>query len=193
MEAGGVSRAGLDTAAVLDAAMDVVDERGPAGLTLAAVAGRCGVAAPSLYKHIDGLAELRTLLGVRVLEEIAERFAAAVMGRSGEDAVATLLREYRAYAKAYPARYAAMPPDPLGQPRLAAAGARLLQVIQAALRPWNLEGSAAIHAIRRLRVIAHGFASLESARGFGLPEDLDETYEQLIRSFLASLPDRPAT
>lgn len=186
-------RARLHVAAVVDAAVQVVDERGLAGLTLAAVAERCAVAAPSLYKHVGGLAEVRVLVGVRVLEEVTQRFSTAVMGRSGEDAIATLMREYRAYVTAHPARYAAMPPDPLGDPRTAPAGQRLIQIIQAALRPWRLEGSDAIHAIRRMRVIAHGFASLESAGGFGLPEDLNETYEQLIRSFLASLPDRTAS
>lgn len=180
-------RAGLSTAAVVDAAVRVIDEHGASELTIAAVAARCGVAAPSLYKHVGNLAELRTLLGVRVLNELADRFTEAATGRGGAEAVTALMHAYRAYATAHPARYAAMPVDPLHQPELAAAGLRQLQVIQAALRPWQLDPAAQVHAIRRLRVMAHGFASLESAGGFGLPEDLDETYRQLIDSFLDTL------
>jgi hypothetical protein len=59
------------------------------------------------------------------------------------------------------------------------------------LRGYDLDGSAAVHATRCARAIAHGFASIEASGGFGLPEDLDETYERLIRMFLASLRPQP--
>ncbi|WP_415624321.1 TetR-like C-terminal domain-containing protein [Phytohabitans flavus] len=36
--------------------------------------------------------------------------------------------------------------------------------------------------------MVHGFASIEASGGFGLPEDLDETYERLVRMTIASLP-----
>jgi AcrR family transcriptional regulator len=182
-----VPRAGLSTSAVVDTALEVVDGEGADALTLAAVAGRRGVAPPSLYKHVSGLAELRALVGVRVLEELTARVTAAVTGRSGDDAMAALLREYRAYATEHPARYAAMPPDPLHDPSLADAGGRLFAVLLAVLRGYGLSGPAAVHAARCARVVAHGFVSLETAGGFGLPEDLDETYERLIRMYLSSL------
>ncbi|MEU4639404.1 TetR/AcrR family transcriptional regulator [Micromonospora sp. NPDC023814] len=181
-------RAGLSTAAVVDAALDLIDDRGLDALTLAAVAERTGVAAPSLYKHVGSLAQLRTLMSVRIMEELTERFTAALVGRSGDDAVATLMRTYRHHAVEHPARHAAMPPDPLHDPALASAGTRLLEVFLAVLRGYGLEGEAAIHATRCLRAIVHGFASIEAAGGFGLPEDLDTTHEQLIHMFVASLP-----
>jgi AcrR family transcriptional regulator len=168
--------------------MALIDERGLPALTLAAVAERCGVAAPSLYKHVSNLADLRALVGIRVMREMADGFATAVMGRSGPDAVAALMRAYRAYVTAHPNRYAAMPADPLHQPVYAAAGRRVLDVMQAALRPWQLDEPELIHAIRAARVVVHGFASLEAVGGFGLSVDLDETYERLIRMFVATLP-----
>jgi AcrR family transcriptional regulator len=181
-------RAGLSTGAVVEAALAIVDEQGAGGLTLAAVAQRTGVAAPSLYKHVGGLGELRALVGARVLEEMTERFTRAVMGRSGDDAVAVLMREYRAYVTAHPARYAAVPADPLREPRTAEAGQRLLEVFLAVLRGYGLTDSDAVHGTRCVRAVAHGFASLEASGGFGLPEDLDETYARLVRMTLAGLP-----
>jgi AcrR family transcriptional regulator len=181
-------RAGLSTQAVVDAALGIVDEQGLDALTLAAVASRTGVAAPSLYKHIGGLGELRTLVHRRVLAEMTEHFAAAVIGRSGDDAVTGLLRAYREYVRCHPARYAAMSPDPLHDPALAEIGRRQLDVVFAVLRGYGLEGSAAVHAARHLRCIAHGFASIEASGGFGMVEDVDETYDQLIHMFLATLP-----
>lgn len=181
-------RAGLSTPAVVEAAMALVDSDGADALTLAAVAQRTGVAAPSLYKHVGSLAELRTLVGVRVTEELAERLGTAVIGRSGDDAVTTLMRAYRDYVKQHPHRYAALPPDPLHHPELAAAGNRLLDVVLAVLRGYGLDGADLVHATRALRSVAHGFASIEASGGFGLPQDVDETYERLIRMYLASLP-----
>lgn len=181
-------RAGLSTTAVVDAALAVVDDGGLGALTLAAVAQRTGVATPSLYKHVAGLPDLRVLLGVRVLEDMADRFTTAVLGRSGDDAVTALMHSYRAYVTEHPARYAAMPLDPLHDPALAAAGGKLLEVVLAALRGYGLTDAEAIHATRCLRSIAHGFTSLEANGGFGLPEDLDETYDQMIAVVLDGLP-----
>jgi AcrR family transcriptional regulator len=185
-----VARAGLSTSAVVDAALAIVDVDGLDGLTLAAIAGRTQVAAPSLYKHVGNLAELRVLVRVRVMDELTERLTAAVLGRSGADAVAALMHACRAYAGEHPDRYAAMPMDPLHDPALVDAGERLMGVFLAALRGYGLRGSAAVHATRCLRAIVHGFVSIEAAGGFGLPESLDETYEQLITMVTGSLPRR---
>ena len=87
-------RAGLNGDAVVDAALAVVDENGPQALTLATVAARVGVATPSLYQHVAGLAQLRARVAARVLTEMTEVATDAVVGRSGDDAVATLMRRH---------------------------------------------------------------------------------------------------
>ena len=177
----------LTTAKVVDAALELVDEQGVEGLTLAAVAARTGVATPSLYKHVASLGELRGHVGVRVLEEMTARFTEAVLGRAGDEAVASLMHAYRKYVQDKPKRYAAMPMDPLHDELQQAAGLKLVEVMLATLRSYGLEGSEAIHATRRLRVVVHGFASIESSGGFGLPEGLDDTYDQLVRMYLTDL------
>jgi hypothetical protein len=73
-------------------------------------------------------------------------------------------------------------------PALAQPAARFIEVFLAVLRGYGLHDAAAIHATRCLRVIVHGFVSIESSGGFGLAEDPAETYEQLIQMYLASLP-----
>jgi AcrR family transcriptional regulator len=183
-------RAGLSPDAVVDVALAIVDEHGADALTLAAVAARAGVASPSLYKHVGSLAHLRSLVGVRVLDEMTGVLTGAAVGRSDDDAVASVMRAFRSYVVAHPARYGAVNPDPLHDPDLAEAGQKMLDVFIAVLRGYGLGRSDAVHAIRRARVILHGFTTIESAGGFGLAEDVDETYEQLIAMFLNSLPRR---
>jgi AcrR family transcriptional regulator len=180
-------RAGLSPDTVVDVALALVDEKGLDALSLAAVADRAGVAPPSLYKHVGSLADLRELMALRIMRQVTGIFASAVMGRSRDEAVETPMREYRAYAVANPGRYALMPLDPLHSPVLADAGRELLAVFVAVMRGYGLADSAATHAIRRMRAIAHGFADLEAGGGFGMPEDIETTYDQLTAMFLRSL------
>ncbi len=182
-------RAGLSTSAVVEAATALLDERGADALTLANVAARTGVAAPSLYKHVDSLAALRSLVGLRILEEVTEDVATAILGRSGDDAVAALMFGYHGYATRHPNRYALFPQQPQDDPRLAAAGQRLADMVLAVLRGYGLEGSAAIHATRCIRATMHGFALLQITGGFGLPEQTDDTHRRLVRMVVAGLHD----
>jgi hypothetical protein len=88
---------------------------------------------------------------------------------------------------ANPGRYALMPLDAMHVPALATAARELLGVFVAVMRGYDLRDQAATHAIRRLRATVHGFATLEAAGGFGLPEDVEITFNQLIAMFLRSL------
>jgi AcrR family transcriptional regulator len=193
-------RAGLSTDAVVDVALALVDEKGVEALSLAAVADRAGVAAPSLYKHVGSLAALRDLMAVKVMRQMTGIFTGVIMGRSGDEAVAALMRAYRAFVLAHPGRYALLPLDPLHRNErdpqqrdelhrdgIAEASREMLDVFIAVMRGYGLEASAATHAIRRLRATVHGFADLEIGGGFGLPEDIDETYHGLIDMVLRSL------
>lgn len=166
-------------AAVTDIAIEIIDAFGVDALTLTAVAKRAGVAAPSLYKHVHSVADLRDHVAARVVAQMRERLADAVMGRSLDDAVRALMQAYRDYVISYPNRYAVFPQAPPQDPDLALATDRLLDVVLALLRGYGLHGEQAIHAARCLRSVAHGFASLQAAGGFGLPENLDVSYDYL--------------
>jgi AcrR family transcriptional regulator len=165
---------------VTQAALELLDEHGTDELTLAKVAEHTGVAAPSLYKHVRSLADLRNQIAIRMVGELTERLTAAVMGRGGDQALRAAMWAYRQYVLEHPNRYAAFPQTPPSDPELAAALGRLLEVVLAVLRDYGLEGSTAIHAARCFRATAHGFASLQAAGAFRLPEDLDTTYDHLI-------------
>jgi len=189
-----VARAALSTDAVVDLALHLVDDEGPAALTLAAVASCAGVATPSLYKHIRSLAELRALLSVRIADQLTERIRAAVLGRSADEAIRALMLAWRGYVLEHPHRYATV--SQAAEPPAAQAAVRLVDVMLAALRAYGLEHSDAIHAARCLRAAVHGFAVLEVENGFQLPEKVDDSYELLIQTIVAGLrtpPPRPLT
>jgi AcrR family transcriptional regulator len=174
-------RAGLTRERVIEQAAVVADEVGLEHLTLAAVARRCGVSLPGLYKHVDGLENVKRDIGLRAVRELTGILAAAAAGVSGHEALTEFARAYRAYARLHRGYYGAiLHAPPPGDDEYAAVAASAVAVIASALKGYQLEGPALIHAVRILRATFHGIASLEIAGGFGLPESVDDTYAHLV-------------
>jgi AcrR family transcriptional regulator len=185
-------RAGLSRAAVLAAAGDLADADGLGALTLAGVAGAVGVRTPSLYNHVGGLDDVRRGVALAALREVGDRLRDATVGRAGDDALTALAHAYRAYAREHPGRYAAAQRAPAApDEELAAAGARAVDVLLAVLRGYGLDGADAIHAARAVRSALHGFVGLEAAGGFGVPVDVDESFERMVAALARGLRDAP--
>jgi AcrR family transcriptional regulator len=181
----------LDQAAVVTAAAELVNEEGIEALTLSRLAGRLGIRPPSLYNHIDNLADLYRKLALLNARSLGDRMGSAAIGRSGSQAVAAIAQAYRAYIKENPGVYLASlrasgnqdPPDL----ELREAEERAVRVVLAVLASYALDEEDALHAVRGLRSLVHGFASLEIAGGFGLPLDCDESFRRLVEIYIAGL------
>lgn len=191
-----MARAGLSREGVTAFALRVVDDGGAQGfadLTLAKVAAAAGVATPSLYKHVGSLADLRRSVALVAVNDLTRATAAATIGRSGPDALSALARAVRDFAREHPGRYAAIQLSPdLGaadDDPLSLAGAETIAVIVAVLRGFDLPEDRTIDAIRAVRSAVHGFVSLELQGGFGLPDDVDHSFEVLVRLLVAGIED----
>ena len=171
-------RAGLDRAIVIAAAAEVADERGFGQLTMSLVAERLGVRTPSLYKHVDSLAELHHGLAALAMTELGDALRGATQGYAGRDALAAAARAMRSYLTSHPGRYAAT--VGVTDPELDAAGARVLESFAAVLRGYRIDPAKQTHALRTLRSTLHGFATLQAAHGFQWDADTDESFEWLI-------------
>jgi AcrR family transcriptional regulator len=179
---------GLDQVTVVEAAARLVDEEGIEQLTLGRLAERLGVRTPSLYNHVAGLPGLKHELTLYSLRDLFDRILRATVGKSRAEAIVALADAYRAYARETPGRYALtlQAPDP-GDQEAQAIAQELVDVVRAVLAPYNLGEEEAIHAIRSLRSMVHGFISLEVAGGFGMPVDLDASFHWLINLFITGL------
>jgi AcrR family transcriptional regulator len=181
-----VPRAGVTTDAVVAQAMVVVDEVGFDRLTLAAVAERLGVRLPSLYKHVEGLEAVRTAVAARSKDELAAVLASSAVGRAGADALRSMSVAYRTWALAHPGRYAGTVRAPAaGAEREVDAAARATEVVFGVLRAYELEGDDLVDATRALRATLHGFVAIELAGGFGLPTDVDRSFERAVDGLVA--------
>ena len=177
-------RAGLDSEAVVVAAAGLADAGGLESLTLARLADHLGIRAPSLYAHVESLADLRTRVAVRGVRELTGELRRAAAGRAGSDALRAVAEAYRTYAGAHPGTYAAIQrapgTDPDPDPELEQAAAALVELLAAVLDGYGLRDEDAIHGVRIVRATLHGFVTLEREGGFALPVAIDESYARLV-------------
>ena len=182
-------RVGLTKAAVIQAATELADAVGLDALSLGMLADRLGVRTPTLYHYVPGgVSGLQRELALQSLHDQADQLGKAVMGKAGVEALVAAAGTYRAYIKAHPGLYnatmRAMTPD---DPEMQKAQSAIVAVVLQALDAFHLSPDDAIHIIRMARIIAHGTATLELGGGFGLPQDVDETYRRLIDLFVKHL------
>jgi AcrR family transcriptional regulator len=183
-----VPRAGLSPQAVVDLALEVVDDGGPSGwadLGLSAVAHRAGVAVPSLYKHVDGLPALRSAVAARCVEDLTAAMEAALAGVDPAVALRALADATRAYALAHPGRYRAVQGAEATTLGEQAAAPALL--VAHAVEQLGLPADRWVDQVRAVRAAVHGFVELELDGGFGMPEDVDASFRYLVDALVAGL------
>ncbi|QBD75449.1 TetR/AcrR family transcriptional regulator [Ktedonosporobacter rubrisoli] len=183
------TRAGLDHKMVVQAAAELADANGLAELSLATLASKLGVRTPTLYHYIrDGLSGLHRELALRGCQEIAQRLGKAIMGKSGEEAIRALAHTYRTFVKEHPGLYAALvPAAPKEDTALQQAQTEVVEIVVRAFSAYHMSEPDTIHTVRILRSLVHGFTTTEVSGGFGLPLDIDETFERLLSVFLRGL------
>src|SRR6266436_7492024 len=159
-------RVGLDQTTVVEAAVKLIDVEGLDQLTLGRLAEHLGVRTPSLYNHVAGLPGLKHDLALYCLHDVYDRVTRAAIGKSRAEAIFAFANTCLSYARETPGRYAlTLAPDPDDQEVHMLAN-QLVDVARAILAPYHLSEEDAIHAIRGLRSIVHGFILLEEASGF---------------------------
>ena len=181
-------RAGLNPDRVVTEAADLADEVGLDQLTLAALATRLGVRQPSLYKHVASLDALHRLISMRGKAELAEVVGRAAIGRARDDALVAMAYAWRGWALAHPGRYqAAERGASPGDVEHEAVSRRTIEVIRAVMAGYGLDDDDTIDAIRAFRAALHGFVSLEANYGFAFPQDIDRSFDRLVRTLVAAL------
>jgi AcrR family transcriptional regulator len=184
-------RSNLSKAIVVQAAAELVNAEGLEALSLGRLADKLGIRTPSLYNHVDGLPGLRQELSILNARTLAERISEAAIGQSGPGALRAVMHAMRVYIKEAPGLYLSTLQASGTQadvdPELEQEEVRAVRVGMAVMASFGLEGEAAVHALRGLRSLVHGFTTLEVSGGFGIPLDLDESFARLVDLFVAGL------
>lgn len=169
----------------------MINAEGPEALSLNHLADKLGIRTPSLYNHVDGLPGLRRELSLLNARTLAERLNEAAIGQSGPELVRVVMQTIRTYIKEYPGLYIstlrASGTQADVDPELENEEARSVKVGMIVMGSFGLEGEDAVHAVRGLRSVVHGFTMLEVSGGFGMSLDLDESFTRLVELFIAGL------
>jgi AcrR family transcriptional regulator len=182
-------RAGLNTAGVVAAGAELADETGIGSVSLAALAGRLGVKAPALYKHVDSIGDLQHRIATLAMAELGEALRDTLQGKSRADAIGALFSVLRSYIAEHPGRYSAATTAQLRgrDDPLLAATTRVIDSMRAVLSGYGIQPDELDHAIRMLRCTVHGFALLQAANAFHWSNNPEESVAWMIRFFDAGL------
>lgn len=180
---------GITVDDVVAAAAAIADARGFERVTLRAVAESVGVRPPSLFAHVDSLGGLRRLLALRAAKEMERALRRAVRGRRGVEALRALAHAYRRWALRRPGLYAAAQRAvrPGEDEELYGALAAVVALAVRALSEAGVGPDDLIHVTRGIRSALHGFVELERSAGFGMPEDVDESFDRLVELLLSGV------
>ena len=181
-------KVGLELTTILEVAGKMADQYGMQEVTLANLAKELNIRPPSLYNHFDGLPGLKRELAIYGLHLLYEQLLHAAIGVSGEEALIAVSQAYINFARIHPGIYeAALLAPGSGDQDVQQAGAKIVDLTVSLLQFYHLEEDLSLHAVRGLRSILHGFASLEQRGGFKLSLDLDESLVVTIRAFLKGI------
>ncbi|WP_047981885.1 TetR/AcrR family transcriptional regulator [Ornithinibacillus contaminans] len=181
-------RAGLDLERIIAAAAELADQQGTEAVTLAAIAREFSVRPPSLFNHVKGLPQIKrelTLLGVK---KLYEGMRIASDGKSGDEAIFAIANAYLQFTREHPGLYEytiALPQHT--DEEIEIESNKIIDLIIASFGSYPLSEVNAIHAVRGLRSILHGFSTLEQKSGFGMPIDRDDSLVFMIKAFLNGL------
>lgn len=185
------TRTRLDKNAVVQAAVDLLNAEGVSALSLSRLADELGIKTPSLYNHVNGLDGLQHELEVMNARLLADRFSEAAIGKSGSELFMDVSQAFRQYVKGNPGLYMSTLRSSSKQQELdenlQREEERMMKVGLAVMASLGLQGEDAIHGLRAFRSMVHGFATLEIAGGFGLPQDCDESFRRLVSALVAGL------
>ncbi|MGD2043701.1 MAG: TetR-like C-terminal domain-containing protein [Acidimicrobiia bacterium] len=182
-------KAGIELDDVVDVAVAIADRDGLEAATLSAVARELGIKTPSLYNHVSGREGLRRQLTIRGARILLEDLQAAIDERTGSDALRIVARVDREFALAHPGLYEAFLPAPRPEedPELYEIMAEPVSAIARVLLEMGISQDEAIHLIRAFRATIHGFLDLEAKDGFGMPLDIDESFDAAVELMIAGI------
>lgn len=163
-------------AAIVAAGRAILEEAGPAGLTMQAVAVRVGVRAPSLYKRVRDRDALLAAVAESAADDVAARLDAA------GDELPLLAAAYRTFAHAHPEAFRLLFSPVTPEDALHRSSAPVLRACA------TLVGDAdSLAAARLFTAWTTGFLQMELAGAFRLGGDVSEAFDYGLGRIMAGL------
>jgi AcrR family transcriptional regulator len=162
---------------IVAAARELLEDAGPSGLSMRALADRLGIRAPSIYKHLPDKQALEAAIISAGFERQADAFDVAL--QDADDQLDAIARAYRAFAGAHPHLYRLMTERELHRELLTPGVEE-----RAALPVYEAVGGDRDLA-RAAWAFAHGMTMLELTGRFPPGADVEAAWDTGLRAFTA--------
>jgi AcrR family transcriptional regulator len=181
-------RVGLDQNKILQVAVHIANEQGLNQVTIAALAKKLHVKSPSLYNHFRNLTEIQTAIAQEGIQKLEETLFRSLAGISGDEALLTFAKQYLAFAIENPGLYeATVQPMRTKDPLIEKISQNIIDLLVKLLADFHLEEQHALHVVRGLRSVVHGFASLQRAGGFQMDFQVEDSLRYTIQLLCSGL------
>ncbi|MGX9136369.1 TetR/AcrR family transcriptional regulator [Rummeliibacillus sp. JY-2-4R] len=178
----------LDFNAILLKTTELVDAKGLDKLSFSLLAKELQIRPPSLYNHVNSLAQLRQSLAICGLKKLYEYMTHAAIGKSGDEAIRSISHAHVQFVRNHPGLYEATTRFPDKEDKeLQHQQQLIVELVTKVLAFYNLQEEMEIHTVRGLRSILHGFTSIEQSGGFEIPLDIDQSFTILIDTFIKGI------
>lgn len=171
---------------VINRAIEMADAAGSVtAVSLTALAESLDIRVPSLYNHVASLEDLQHGMAVAGVRLLLDELRAAAVGLVARPSLEAMAHAYRQFARTHPGIYplTIRAPEPDDQ-ELGALAQELLQMLLLVWATVGLTGDDALHAVRGFRAVLHGFTALETAEGYRMSLDRDDSFRRLIAAYL---------
>lgn len=184
-------RAQINLTKVLETAINICNEEGYEQLALSSVSTRLGIKTPSLYNHISGLSDLKQKMAYYGLQLLYDSIIHSVIGCIGDDAIISISKAYIAFVHKHPGLYRSISkaPEPY-ELQFNELNNQLVQILTRLFGAYDLSEEESIHAVRGLRSMLHGFASIQVDLGFRMNYSQENSLNFALRTFLNGLRNR---
>jgi AcrR family transcriptional regulator len=183
------ARTGRVTAkSVVDTAERLADTEGIDAVSLTRIAAELGVTQPSIYRHINGIQELKKAMVLRARELLVADLREAAIGHTRDEAVLAVATAWRHYVRVHPGLYDAT--DRIataGDTDLEASLDNVVHVLAMSMKGYRLAPDEQVHSARSIRSALHGFVALEKDAGHPAGAGLDESFERLVALLVAGI------
>ncbi|MDN3956389.1 TetR/AcrR family transcriptional regulator [Sporolactobacillus laevolacticus] len=174
--------------AILQVSEEIVNQEGYESLTLAKLAKALKIKTPSLYNHISNLNDLRNELAVHALKQLSHQIMMSAVGKAGDVALKSIGLADIHFMSENPGLYDAMlrAPDPQNE-EIEKISSEIISMLLRVLEPYHLSEENAIHIIRGLRALSHGFNTLERRGGFNMNVPLEDSISVAFDTFIKGM------
>lgn len=180
---------GLNSEQIALSAKGLIEENGYDSFSMRLLAERLGIKTASLYAHFESMDALLSKVGILALTEQKDKQLHAIEGKKRDEAVMSLAKEYRSYAKEHRELYRFIMKMPLSNDEVLKEGAAVIaEPEMKVLNDYRLSDTQKMHWQRVMRGMMHGFISEEENGYFShYPVEVEESYRIAVNCLIEGL------